>query len=240
MRKTYQPLLGAVLLATAGTSSAAVTGNVTLATDYRFRGISQTDRDPAIQGGFDLGTESGLYLGTWASNIQFAGSMEWDFYGGWKGEVADGVTLDVGAIYYKYPSANDSGEAEVDYVEGKVAVGMAGFTVGVNYSPDYSFETGDFWYVFGEYGTALGDFANLTLHVALNQFEDEDNYRDFGLGNDNSNDDSYIDYFIKLSKDAYGITWAIAYVGTDIDDEDECFNSKICKPMPVFSMTKAL
>jgi uncharacterized protein (TIGR02001 family) len=242
MHKIYQALLGAVLVAAAGASSAAVTGNVTLATDYRFRGISQTDRDPAIQGGFDLGTESGLYLGTWASNIQFAGSMEWDFYGGWKGEVTDGVTLDVGAIYYKYPSANDSGEPEVDYVEGKVALSTMGFTVGVNYSPDYSFESGNFWYVFGEYGTALGDIANLTLHVALNQFEDEDHYTDdFGLGNPSDpDDDNYIDYFIKLSKDAYGITWALAYVGTDIDDEDECFDSKICKPMPVFSMTKAL
>jgi uncharacterized protein (TIGR02001 family) len=243
MHNSIRGLCGGLLLAATAASWAdtAVTGNVTLATDYRFRGISQTDRDPAIQGGFDLGTDSGLYLGTWASNIQFAGSMEWDFYGGWKGDIADGVTLDVGAIYYKYPSANDSGLLETDYVEGKVALSMSGFTVGVNYSPDYTLETGNFWYLFGEYGAALGDVATLTLHVGLNQFEDDDKFGEFGLGDGDDDDDNYIDYFLKLSKDAFGITWALAYVGTDVDDDDECFaGAKVCEGTVVASMTKAL
>jgi hypothetical protein len=59
------------------------------------------------------------------------------------------------------------------------------------------------------------------------------------LGEPGSDDDSYLDFFVKLAKDAWGVTWAIAYVGTDLD-EDECFNSKLCDPMAVVSVTKAL
>ena len=71
-----------------------LTGNIGLYSEYVFRGLSQTDGDPAIQGGFDYAHSSGLYLGTWASNVSWlkdfdaysgGGSMEWDFYGGFKG-----------------------------------------------------------------------------------------------------------------------------------------------------------
>ncbi len=86
------------------------TGNVTLASDYIFRGISQTQHNPAIQGGFDYSHSSGLYLGTWASNVSWVqdggfktgSSMEWDFYGGYKLPMGD-FTLDLGALQYYYP-----------------------------------------------------------------------------------------------------------------------------------------
>ena len=66
----------------------AVSGNVTYTTDYRFRGISQGDRSQAIQGGFDVGLENGLYAGTWASNVTFSGAaIEVDYYAGWAGEI---------------------------------------------------------------------------------------------------------------------------------------------------------
>jgi hypothetical protein len=95
-------------LATAETPS-PVTGNMTIASDYRFRGISQTYRGPAIQGGIDYAHPSGFYIGNWNSNVasqQFpAGSgIEMDFYGGWKKSFGD-FGLDVGYIYYFYPRA---------------------------------------------------------------------------------------------------------------------------------------
>jgi uncharacterized protein (TIGR02001 family) len=84
-----------------------ISGNVSLVTDYRFRGISQTNRDPAIQGGFDLAHKSGLYAGTWASNVsQWAnpgGSMEIDFYVGYSTELPMGVGVDIGHTWYQYP-----------------------------------------------------------------------------------------------------------------------------------------
>ncbi len=95
----------------------SVTGNFGITSDYRFRGISQTDGDPAFQGGFDLAHSSGLYVGTWGSNVSSwaAGpttstKLEIDLYGGYKTEVA-GVGLDVGAIAYMYPGSRtgDSG-----------------------------------------------------------------------------------------------------------------------------------
>src|SRR3954469_19213245 len=84
------------------------TGNLTVATDYRFRGISQTFKQPAIQGGFDYSHSSGFYVGNWNSNVsgvQFGngGSIEMDFYGGYKFEPVKDLTLDVGGLYYYYP-----------------------------------------------------------------------------------------------------------------------------------------
>jgi uncharacterized protein (TIGR02001 family) len=91
-----------------------VSGNMTIASDYRFRGISQTFGEgfkagPAIQGGIDYAHESGAYVGNWNSNVsgnQYpnGSSIEMDFYGGWKKSFGE-VGLDVGAIYYYYPGA---------------------------------------------------------------------------------------------------------------------------------------
>lgn len=83
------------------------TGNAGVFSDYRFRGFTQTDYNPAFQGGFDFAHKSGFYLGNWNSNVSSeaynGASLEMDFYGGYKFEVIDGVTLDLGAIYYFYP-----------------------------------------------------------------------------------------------------------------------------------------
>ncbi|MBE0616861.1 MAG: hypothetical protein IH608_02885, partial [Proteobacteria bacterium] len=77
-------------------------GNVAMTSDYVFRGISQTDSNPAIQGGFDYASPVGLYVGTWASNVAFGGNIEMDWYGGFSNEVA-GFSYDLGVIYYAYP-----------------------------------------------------------------------------------------------------------------------------------------
>ncbi|MFK7966035.1 MAG: TorF family putative porin [Burkholderiaceae bacterium] len=82
-----------------------VTGNLSFTSDYRFRGITQTNEQPALQGGFDWAAGNGLYLGTWASNVSWVGgenSLEWDFYGGYTGK-AGPVEYDVGGLYYWYP-----------------------------------------------------------------------------------------------------------------------------------------
>ena len=84
-----------------------ISGNFGLFSDYRFRGVSQTDKKPAAQGGFDLAHKSGLYVGTWTSNVSqwtaAGASQEVDLYGGFKGSLAGGVGFDIGAIAYQYP-----------------------------------------------------------------------------------------------------------------------------------------
>src|SRR5690242_3455072 len=103
----------AAVMAQAASSPHTVTGNLSFVSDYRFRGISQTFEGPAIQGGLDYSHASGLYAGTWGSNVsglQYpnGASMEWDFYGGYK-FAAGPLNLDVGALYYWYPGAYYSG-----------------------------------------------------------------------------------------------------------------------------------
>jgi len=100
--------------APAPASEHTVTGNMTIASDYRFRGLSQTFGEgfsfgPAIQGGIDYSHTSGFYLGNWNSNVsgnEFpnGSSIEMDFYGGYKATLGD-FGLDVGTIYYYYPGA---------------------------------------------------------------------------------------------------------------------------------------
>jgi uncharacterized protein (TIGR02001 family) len=109
--------------APAPTPEHTITGNVGLFSQYIFRGLTQTDRNPAVQGGFDYAHSSGFYAGTWASNISWlrenasssaggittsngtygqGGSLEWDFYGGYKGTIKD-FSYDLGTLYYWYP-----------------------------------------------------------------------------------------------------------------------------------------
>ena len=97
--------------AAAATPEHTFTGNATLASDYRFRGISQTYLQPAVQAGFDYAHSSGFYLGTWASsvsgNLYTNGSgLEWDMYGGYKGTVSGDLGFDVGLLNYWYPAAH--------------------------------------------------------------------------------------------------------------------------------------
>lgn len=96
------------------------TGNAGLFTDYRFRGISQTNKKPAFQGGFDLAHSSGFYVGNWNSNVDslFYGgaNIEMDFYGGFKGAVGD-VGYDVGVLHYYYPGSSDLGAPKIKNTE---------------------------------------------------------------------------------------------------------------------------
>lgn len=90
-----------------------ISGNFGLVSDYRFRGISQSNLKPAVQGGIDFAHKSGFYLGNWNSSVSEwtapnGGGIEMDFYGGFKTEVA-GIGLDFGTIYYYYPGAKNTG-----------------------------------------------------------------------------------------------------------------------------------
>jgi uncharacterized protein (TIGR02001 family) len=127
---------------TAPPSEITVTGNVALVTDYRFRGLSQSKGDPAIQGGINVSHRSGLYVGVWSSSISFNppadavyGSQELDIFGGWTGHVASGITADVGLLYYAYPGGH-AGKAEFFEPYASVATTLGPVTgkIGLNYA----------------------------------------------------------------------------------------------------------
>ena len=152
----------------------ALSANVALATEYVFRGISQTAEDPAIQGGFDA-TCGMFYAGVWASNVDFGSDLaniEMDWYAGIKPKTGP-VTWDLGVIYYSYPGSDDpillglGGPRDLNFVELKVGASTEvwkGGTVGatVFFSPDYQLESGDVWTIEGAFSQSLPTIGMFT------------------------------------------------------------------------------
>lgn len=88
----------------------AFTGNISLTSNYKFRGQDQGTLktwSPAVQGGFDW-TANGFYVGNWNSNVSFGGNIEMDLYGGYRGEIVKDVGYDVGILQYYYPRNKDT------------------------------------------------------------------------------------------------------------------------------------
>ena len=174
MKKLGTVLLAAALLAAAlpaaaeekekGAFSAShFSATATLATDYVFRGISQTSENPAIQGSLNYSHPLGFYLGVWCSNVYHTvsdGGLELDYGGGWAKTFGD-FDVDLGGVYYHYPSHGM--EPEANYFETHVGVSykMSGgavepiFKVYWNWSPDYYGEDGNGNYVNGSVSLAL-------------------------------------------------------------------------------------
>lgn len=120
-------------------SPVTVTGSVGLVSDYRFRGVSQSDKGMAVQGGITATHESGAYVGTWASNLggwgRFGGSnMELDLFAGYAIPLG-GATLDVGLTWYMYPSGADITDFAEPYIKLSSTVGPVKGLVGVAYAP---------------------------------------------------------------------------------------------------------
>ncbi|WP_294251502.1 TorF family putative porin [uncultured Sphingomonas sp.] len=117
-----------------------VSGAATIASDYRFRGVSQSDQHMAVQAGITVAHESGFYVGTWASNLAgwgtFGGAnMELDLIGGYKAKLADHATLDVGLTWYVYPGGADKTDFAEPYAKLSGTAGPASLTAGVAYAP---------------------------------------------------------------------------------------------------------
>ncbi|WP_298811563.1 TorF family putative porin [uncultured Sphingomonas sp.] len=117
-----------------------VSGSVGLVSDYRFRGVSQSDEQLAIQGGLTIAHESGVYIGTWGSNLAgwgtFGGAnMELDLIAGYKTTLTEGVALDVGATWYMYPGGFDNTDFIEPYAKVSGTIGPASVLAGIAYAP---------------------------------------------------------------------------------------------------------
>lgn len=217
-KKTFavSTAVSALLLAAPIAAQAVeVSTNVTLATDYTVRGWSQTDEKPAIQGGFDVEFDSGFYVGTWASSVNFGDesntSTELDYYIGWSGEIGADVTLDINGTYFTYP-----GDSSADYQEYAVSLTWMDATLGLVYSPKYLGDGGpDFYYPYLSYDLALPEGFGLNFHVGYSRTNDSDFFDD--------GEKSYLDWSIGLTKEIKGVELGLTYVDTDlsgIDDAD--------------------
>ena len=221
LKKTLLSAAAALMSgATIATADGAwsTSANVALTNDYKFRGISQSDESAALQGGFDLSHESGFYVGAWASSVDFDtngpccdGSLELDYYLGYGSDIGDtGFSYDVGVMAYTYPG--DSGQ-DGDYNEIYGSIAWQDLTVGLVYSDDYYAETDEFTYLHAEYSFALPNEFALDLHVGYNLLEEDGGFL-------SSDEDAYTDYSVSISRDYMGLNFAVAYVGTDLDDDD--------------------
>lgn len=220
--------LGAMAMtATTAAIAAEASGNIALSTDYKFRGISQSDGE-AISGGFDVAFDNGFYIGTWGSSIEDWGNgLELDYYAGYGGEFNESVSYDVGLLAYTYPN-EDSGD--LDYNEIYGSIGVADFTLGFAYSDDYFAGTGDFTYLYVDYSYALSESYSLDLHLGDNAIDDEDA---FGTPD-------YMDYSIGVSTSFEGLDLSLSYIDTDLST-DECFGGDdLCDGSVVFTLSKSL
>jgi len=229
----------ALVMGSAGVHAASYTGNVAVATDYVFRGVSQTLERPAIQGGFDATFDSGIYAGIWASNVNFNtdASTEMDYYGGFSGTFGcTSCSYKIGFIYYDY-----DGDPGLDYIEGAASVTYGGLTVGLNYSPEYLGDLttdtfGDeveFYYPYANYSYALPADFTLALHVAMNIMSEDGVFE--------PEEDEYTEWSVGVSRsfeEIGGITLGLTYWDTTID---ELYGySDDADARVVFSASKAL
>lgn len=135
--------VGAVMLA--GSAAAEFSANIGVTSNYMWRGFTQTDNDAAISGGIDFAHDSGFYVGTWVSNVDFPETVtaggtdteqsdngtEVDLYGGFGGEFGSGFGYDVGVIGYFYPTYDES-----DFVEIYGSLSYSFLTGGIYYTVD--------------------------------------------------------------------------------------------------------
>jgi uncharacterized protein (TIGR02001 family) len=188
--------------------------NVGVVSDYRYRGISQSRLNPAVQGGFDYNDKSGFYVGAWGSTIKWikdagasAGAVELDLYGGYKG-TAGAVSYDVGYLRYQYVSnkySTVSGvNANTDEVYG--AVTMGAYTAKYSHAFSNLFGNPDSknsYYLDLSATYDLGDGYSLVPHLGYQKIA-------------NTPDGTYTDYALTLSKDlGKGLSASGALIGTD-------------------------
>jgi len=194
-KKLLTILSTALLISPVVADNGAVSANVNLTTDYVWRGVSQTNENPAIQGGFDFSNENGLYIGTWGSNVDFGDveNLELDVYAGWATELNSGLGVDFGIIQYLY--FDDSGD--IDFNEIYAGLSYSNFSGKLSYDTDNQNT-----YIEVGYDAELGNDIGLGLHVGNYNFD---------------GGDDYIDYSISLSKSFSGLDYSLSYHDTDID-----------------------
>jgi uncharacterized protein (TIGR02001 family) len=170
-----------------------LSGNVALVSEYRFRGVDLSGGDIAVQGGIDLAHSSGFYVGTWGSSLDEDtvgyGHTELDIYGGFSGDLGEGVSFDIGAIAYLYPNA---GPGDFDYFEfyGSVGfgIGPAESTIGIAYAPDQdSLGSTDNLYIYYDWSLGIPETPlTVTAHIGYTDgfltFTDDGDAFDWSIG----------------------------------------------------------
>ncbi|MFY3196286.1 TorF family putative porin [Achromobacter xylosoxidans] len=194
-----------------------LTVNVTLASQYRYRGLMQTNNKPAIQGGFDFTHASGLYLGNWNSSVSWlndgnsdvSAPVEMDFYGGYKGNLAPDVPFDLGVLQYYYPGDYPSGYTSPDTTELYAGVGYGPVMFKYSVAMTNLFGFADSKY--SQYFDLSGNFDTGFWGLTVNAHVGRQTVR-------NLTDGAYTDWKLGLTKDlGQGLAISVAYIDTNAD-----------------------
>ena len=188
------------------------TGNVALTSDYRYRGISQSRLDPALQGGADYShSPTGLYAGVWGSTIKWIddvggdANVEIDLYGGKKGEIAPGISYDVGGLYYNYPSNGLAVSANTFEVYGQLGYGPGYIKYSHSVTNLFGFDDSK-----GSGYLDIGANIDIATGLQLNLHAGHQRVANWG-------DYSYSDYKIGLTKDLGFASVSLALIKTNSD-----------------------
>ena len=208
-----------------------IAANVTVVNDYRYRGISQSNFKPAIQGGFDYAHDSGFYIGNWNSSISWisdavtaAGSntsapIEMDFYAGFKKElIAEGFASDLGVLQYYYPTSGlPSGATNPNTTEIYAAqnftfgpvTGFAKFSYAVTTLFGFAKSAGSYYPdLTANYDTGIWGLS-VNAHVGYQKVAGQQVIAGVPTA-------SYTDWKLGLTKDfGGGLSLAAAYIGTN-------------------------
>lgn len=204
-------------VATDAVSPYSLTANVTLASQYRYRGLMQTNNQPAIQGGFDLAHASGFYLGNWNSSISWlndsnsdvSAPVEMDFYGGYKGNLTNSVPVDLGVLQYYYPGDYPSGFTSPDTTELYAGIGYGPVMFKYSFALTNLFGFADSKY--SQYFDLSGNFDTGIWGLVINAHAGHQIVRNVDNG-------SYTDWKLGLTKDfGQGLSVSLAYLDTNAD-----------------------
>jgi len=219
-------MIAAALLAGAGVAQAELSANIATVSNYYFRGITQTDDKAAIQGGIDYSHESGLYAGTWMSNVDFGNdkaNAEIDLYAGFGSDIGDtGLSYDVGTIYYWYPGAGGEQQGgDIDYAELYGSLGWKWVTGSIAYTywgevesqnTPRTFDSGDLYYKLSvDPGWEYEGFAP-SAFIGYYDFDDD--------GDGPGTDFNYTHWGISVAKDA-GDFGSVSVNYEQVDDAND-------------------
>lgn len=203
----------------------AVSGNITLTSDYRFRGVSLTATDAALQGGVSFAGRSGFSGGLWASTLSSGGSgaqLELDLFAAksfsWKG-----ASISAGGIGYLYPGASGLGYGEATLSVAR-PIGPIDVTVGANYAPrQNNLGRRDNIYVFSNAAAPLGKIRKTPITVAA------------GLGYESgvfAFQKDKLDWTVRLTASKFGFDLSLAYIDTNVDN-------RLTRPRAVVSLSRS-
>jgi len=215
MKKSIVLATAVAAVLTSGAATAEFSGNAALTSNYIWRGVTQTTDQAAGQGGIDWGHDSGIYVGTWVSNVDFSGlgdGYEMDVYAGFAGE-AGSLGYDVGVISYQYPVSPQFNFTEL-YLSGTMSI----VTIGVSYTVDAAsgndaekdpsasgqYEEGDV-YVNGSLDFSAGK-SDVSLYAGSYMF-DQDGKDNSATGGAVIGEVDYNHYGASIGKD--GFTFAV-------------------------------